>query len=137
VYLSQTLDGAIAEALGVPNLYGFDPSRRLPLTMVAIDAHLDVVIDFTDAALRKTLELTLSALTSVDWRNENAAGREAITQSLGRAAFEVGAQGIIVPSAVRRSIINLNVFPANLSGASHLSIQRARQLPRPPSRKGR
>lgn len=66
-----------------------------------------------------------------DWRCENAAGQEALPQTMGRAAFELGAHGIIVPSAVKRTFKNLNVFPDNLSGASQLKIRASEKLPPP------
>jgi len=136
VYLAQSVDGAIAESLGLPSHYGFDPAKRLPLTLVAVDTELQVVIDFTDPVVRNTLSVTLAAMNGCDWRNENAAGREAITQALGRAAFDVGAQGIIVPSPVKRSIKNLNAFPANLGGAGRLRICGAEKLPPPAAMDG-
>jgi RES domain-containing protein len=54
IYLSQSVHGAIAESLGLPRHYGFDPAKRLPLTLVAVDAVLEAVLDFTDAGVRKS-----------------------------------------------------------------------------------
>ncbi len=131
VYLAQSVDGAIAETLGLSSHYGFDPAKRLPLTLVAVDAMLEVVIDFTGADLRKSLGVTLAAMIRCDWRSENAAGQESLPQAMGRAAFELGAHGIVVPSAVSRTFKNLNVFPGNLSGKSHLKIRASEKLPPP------
>ncbi|HWE94329.1 MAG TPA: RES domain-containing protein [Tepidisphaeraceae bacterium] len=131
VYLAQSVEGAIAECLGLPSQYGFDPAKRLPLTLVAIDVDFDVVIDFTNANVRKSLGVTLGAIIRCDWRNENAAGHEALPQAIGRAAFRVGARGIIVPSAVKRTFKNLNVFPANAGGTSHMRIRGSEKLPPP------
>jgi len=131
VYLAQNVEGAMAESLGLATHFGFDPASRLPLTLVAVDAALKVVIDLTDAALRKSLAVTLAAMTGCDWRNQNAAGHEAFTQALGRAAFDLGAHGIIVPSAAKRTFKNLNIFPANLGSTCHLEILRAGRLPPP------
>jgi RES domain-containing protein len=136
IYLSQSVEGAIAETLGLAPLYGLNPAGRLPLTLVAIDARLSRVLDFTDATTRRILGMTLTAMNACDWRSENAAGREALTQALGRAAFELGAHGIIVPSAVRRTIKNLNLFPTNLGRAGRLSIRRSDRLPPPPPAPG-
>ncbi|HUB27149.1 MAG TPA: RES family NAD+ phosphorylase [Tepidisphaeraceae bacterium] len=132
VYLAQTVEGAIAEALGLPGVFGFDPDSRLPLTLVAVEARLDVVLDLTAPAVRRVLAATIKTMVGCDWRNENASGREAITQALGRAAFDSGVQGIIVPSAVKRTFKNLNVFPARLGTAGTLRILRAENLPPPP-----
>ena len=134
VYLAQSMDGAIAKSVGLSGYYGFDPASRLPLTLVAADAELDVVFDFNDARLRKVLAMTLTAMNMCDWRADNAAGQEAITQALGRAAFALGAHGIFVPSALKRTFKNLNVFPGNLSGARRLRILGSAKLPRPDSR---
>lgn len=133
VYLAQTVQGAIAETLGLPGYYGFDPAKRLPLTLVAVDAELEIVLDLTGPRIRKSMGVTLSAMIGGDWRQENADGHEALSQAIGRAAFELGAHGIIVPSAVKRTFKNLDVFPANLRGTGHLKIRRAERLPAAPS----
>jgi RES domain-containing protein len=133
VYLAGTVEGAIAESLGLPGVFGFDPAARLPLTLVAVEAQMDIVLDFAGALVRRALAVTMTAMNACDWRSENAAGREAVTQSLGRSAFEVGFQGIIVPSAVKRTFKNLNVFPAQLAGTGRLTILRSDRLPPPPA----
>jgi len=131
-YLAQDIHGAIAETLGVASRYGFDFSSRLPLTLAAVDADLDTVFDLTDKKIRKDLGITLYAMNQCDWRGENAAGREAVTQALGRAAFEIGAHGVVVPSAVKRTYRNLNIFPANLAVDWRLKIRKPEKLPAPP-----
>lgn len=136
IYLSQSVEGAIGESLGLPTHYGFDPVKRLPLTLVAVDAELEGLLDLTDAAIRKSLGVTLAALLRSDWRNENAVGHEALPQAIGRAAFQLGAHGIIVPSAVKRTFRNLNVFRDNLTGISRLKIRGSEKLP-PPAGSGR
>lgn len=133
VYLAQSIEGSIAETLGLPGVFGFDPAARLPLTLVAVEARLDVVLDFTDARVRHALAVTLTTMNTCDWRSENAARREAITQAMGRAAFELGVQGIIATSAAKRTFKNLNVFPAHLGGRGHMKILRSDQLPPPPA----
>src|SRR5207249_5682069 len=52
-YLAQTLEGALAESLGTGALFGFDPSTRLPLTLVAIDASLNAILDFSSTRIRR------------------------------------------------------------------------------------
>ena len=76
---------------------------------------------------------TLSSLVKCDWRRENAARREALTQTLGRAALAAGVQGIIVPSALKRTFRNLNVLPQNLARAGALKIRSADKLPPRPA----
>jgi RES domain-containing protein len=132
VYLAQSVDGSIAESLGLPGVFGFDPAKRLPLTLVAVEVRLQVVLDLTDARVRRILGIAINTMNTCDWRGENAVGKESFTQALGPAAFELNVHGIIVPSAVKRSFRNLNVFPANLATAGQLIILRSDKLPSPP-----
>ena len=133
VYLAQSVEGAIAESLGLAGSYGFDPAKRLPLTLVAIDARLNAVFDFTHARVRKSVGITLTAMNACEWRMDNAAGEEALTQALGRAAYELGVEGVLVPSAVKRTFIDLNVFPENLRNARQLTVRSSERLPPPPA----
>lgn len=133
VYLSRSFEGAIAEALGVATHYGFDPAARLPMTLVAVDANIAEILDLTDATVRQALGLTLRQLNHCPWRDENAAGREAVTQTVGRAAQTLGFQGLLVLSSLKRTFRNLNVFPANLRGTGSLNIRSADKLPPPPA----
>jgi hypothetical protein len=64
----------------------------------------------------------------VDWRREIRAGREPITQVIGRAAFEVGLEGLIVPSAADWEGHNFFVFPEKLQPGSQLSVLNAKSL---------
>jgi RES domain-containing protein len=132
VYLSLHLEAAIAETLGLAGHYGFDPATRLPMTFVAVDATLDKVLDLTNASIRKSLGVTIAQLTNCPWKNDNAAGNEALTQAIGRAAFHAGLQAILVPSAVKRTTQNLNIFPNPRGPAGRLRVRRADQLPPPP-----
>jgi RES domain-containing protein len=132
VYLARTIEGSIAEALGLPGVFGFDPDSRLPITLVAVEAQLDFVLDLTHVRVRRALAVTLKSMNECNWRSDNAAGKESLTQALGRAAFELGAQGIIVPSATKQTFRNLNIFPAHLGKTARLSILRAERLPAPP-----
>ena len=132
VYLAQNIEGAIAESLGVADRYGFDPATRLPMTLVAIDAALERVLDLSDAAVRKALDVTISQMNGCSWRADNGAAIEALTQAIGRAAHEAGLQGILVPSSVKRTFRNINVFPENIGRTGALRIRRADKLPSPP-----
>jgi RES domain-containing protein len=133
VYLAQSVEGSIAESLGLPGVFGFDPTKRLPLTLVAVESRLEVVLDFTDPRVRRVVGVTIAEMNACDWRGENASGNESITQAMGRAAFESGMHGILVPSAVKRTFRNLNVFPANLRTTGGLKIIAADKLPPPPA----
>ena len=57
-------------------------------------------------------------------------GREALTQAVGRIAFQMGLEGSVVPSPQVRKGKNLIVFPTNLRKKSSLVIQNAEELPK-------
>jgi hypothetical protein len=64
-------------------------------------------------------------MTGEDWRRMNASGKEALTQAIGRAAFEAGFEGFIVPSAQDKRGQNLAVFQEKLlpgSGLQELGV---------------
>jgi len=69
-------------------------------------------------------------VTQCDWRKEVAAGREPITQSIGRAAFEIGLEGIIVPSAADPNGHNLLIFPGNRQPGSEFQVLNPDGLPK-------
>lgn len=131
VYLAQSIEGAIAESLGVAARYGFDPAARLPLTIVAVDVMLERVLNLTDPHVCEALGVTLTMMSGCDWRRENHHGRESLTQALGRAAFDRGLEAIIVPSVANPESLNINVFPSQLAPQSSLTIKRADRLPPP------
>ena len=71
-------------------------------------------------------------MINCDWSKENDRGAESVTQALGRAAFDLGVQAILVPSAVKRPMRNVNVFANNLGRGSSLKIRKVEKLTPPP-----
>jgi hypothetical protein len=55
-------------------------------------------------------------------------GREALTQAIGRIAFEAGLEALFVPSAQARKGKNLVVVLDNLQKTSSLTIQNVGKL---------
>lgn len=134
VYLSTSLNGALDETLGVSSKYGWDPADRLPVTLVAVDVKVRRALDITSAKVRRRLGITIAAMVSADWKSENRQGRETISQCLGRAAVAEGIQAIVVPSAARRGVINVNVFADLLGKGDMLRARHAEKLPISPMR---
>jgi hypothetical protein len=67
----------------------------------------------------------------VDWgrRDPQAAGREALTQAVARAAFETSAEGVIVPSAQKAGGVNVVVFPPHLLPGSSVTAHHPHTIP--------
>jgi hypothetical protein len=88
------------------------------------------VLNLTDDLIRRALRLPVRRLVTEPWREEQEAGREALTQAMGRIAFETNWEGLLVPSAARKDGRNLIIFPANLQTGSRLQIVNKSELPR-------
>src|ERR1022692_1879115 len=119
---------AVAESLGTQQQYGIAVAARLPLTLVAIDVSFQKLHDLTDDSILRELDLTRQRLLRCRWRENMDKGREAITQAIGRIAFEAGLEALFVPSAQGRKGKNLVVFPDNLQKANSLTIQSVGKL---------
>ena len=100
-----------------------------PRVVVAIDVSVGRAIDLTLPASLTALGTTRAELLEEDWFEIQRLGRESLTQTIGRLAFECGIEALIVPSARSARGKNLVVFPANLSSTSRLVAQHADQLP--------
>jgi RES domain-containing protein len=88
------------------------------------------VLDLADGKTRSALRVSKRRMLDEPWREEQKAGREALTQALGRLSHELGWEGLLVPSAARKEGMNLIVFPANLYQRGCLEIINVGDLPR-------
>ena len=114
VYASLEVETAVAEALQHFRYYGLPVSRAMPRVMVSLEAKLNRVLDLRDGDTRRLLAVSERRMLAAPWREEQKKGREAITQALGRLAFEADIQGLLVSSAAHKGGSNLILFPANL-----------------------
>jgi RES domain-containing protein len=130
VYSSLTPESAMAETLAHNRYYGIPVEDAMPRTFVAIEATLQAILDFRDGSIRRRLQASEERILTVDWRIEVHAGREPITQRIGRAACESGLEGLIVPSAADPVGHNLIIFPNNLRAGSRIAVLRREHLAR-------
>ncbi len=119
----------MAEALQTFRYYGWEISGAMPRVFVSVRCSFQALLDLTDGSIRQRLGVSLQRMIHEDWRQTNVAGRQAITQRIGRCAFEAGLEGILVPSAVDATGKNIVWFPSNLLPASEVAVQNADQLP--------
>lgn len=122
VYGSLTPQTALEETLAHARYYGLPINTSMPRTFVAIHVELSRVLDLTSGGNRQSLRVSEWRMLECDWRAECDAGREPITQQIGRLAAETGLEAILVRSSADDSGSNLVVFPDNLSKASCLSV---------------
>jgi len=131
VYSSLDPHTALDEVLAHFRYYGFPIESAMPRVTVSVRVHLVTVLDLTDGKTRSALRVSERRILDEPWREEQKAGREALTQALGRIGDELGWEGFLVPSAARRGGVNLIIFTANLSRRSSLEIINVADLPRP------
>lgn len=119
VYGSTSDTTALAECKSTDHYYGV--ITKTPRILVAIEADLTRMLDLTDPAIRRVMDLTLTELAAEDWRKLQAAGKESLTQSIGRAVAETGGSGLMARSAAVRHGVNVAVFP-NACSADRMTV---------------
>ena len=122
VYGSTTPAVAVDESNSTASYYGIEREVLQPRLMVAIELKLSFALDLTQSAVRRKLHVSLANLLDEDWRRTQDVGQEALTQAIGRAAFNTQIECLIVPSAKVTRGVNLVVFPENLQADSIMQI---------------
>jgi len=111
VYGSSSPETALAESLANFRYYGIPVADALPRSILALSVRLDRMLDLTDPKVRSPLRVTRRAMRQERWREAQDRGEEALTQAIGRAAFDAGFDGLRAPSAADAAGWNLVVFP--------------------------
>ena len=119
LYASLDLPTLTTEVYQKALRYGWAPSEFPgPQLVVRMRWELQRVVDLTLTATTKALGVTKRELIQCDWQGEQAARREALTQAIGRAAFENLAEGLIVPSARQVGGVNMVYYPSHRQAGS-------------------
>ena len=129
VYLSRELETAFKESFAHLSYFGFEPHMALPRTFAAVQLKLHRILDLTDPNILKSLKVSRRSLVKQDWRKIQDADGEALTQAIGRLAYELGYEGILAPSAPARGGTNLVYFPSSLLATSRTEVLKPEQLP--------
>ena len=89
-------------------LFGVKSSPRI---LLSVELTLQAVLDVTPPKVQTKLGTNLQEMTA-SWLAQNASGKEAATQQLGRAAFEHGGiEALVVPSAQDPRRTNMDSIP--------------------------
>jgi RES domain-containing protein len=111
IYSSLDPHTALDEVLAQFRYYEFPVESAMPRVTVWVRARLVRVLDLTDGKTRSALRVSERRILDEPWREEQKAGREALTQALGRLGHELAWEAFLVPSAARRGgakLINLS-----------------------------
>jgi RES domain-containing protein len=127
LYCALTPEAALAEALAYARYMGWPVSRGFPRVIVALRVKLSNVLDLTDRSIRRRLGVSAERMTTTDWRKEVAGGRIPLTHLIGRAAFDVGLEGLLVASASGKAAPNIVIYPVNLLRSSTVKILKGRK----------
>lgn len=101
--------------------FGFDKNTVRPKVVVGVEIKLAAVLDLSDQQIRRRLGVTLQDLAQPWWLVQEA-GDEALTQAIGRAAYDAGFEGVRLLSARRKGGMNLDVFPNKLRAGSSVKV---------------
>ena len=128
VYCSLLPETAVTETMTRFRKTGLKARQPLPGVLISLSVKLQRVLDFTDPHDISVVEPFLAKAKRENWQYLQDKGREATGQAIGRAAHQLGIEGIRFPSAVVAGAKNLVVFPENLRARSILRIENAAVL---------
>jgi len=114
----------MAESLANYREFGIPVSQAMPLVFVAVVAKVQAVLDLTSDEVQTHLGISTRRMISISWQKSQARGEEALTQALGRLAWEEKLEGILVPSARRRGAQNIVLFPSRRLRGSSWKIEK-------------
>ena len=129
VCFSTTVETVNAEAEAWARRYGLPVSALKPQTRFTARLTLQAMVDLTQPSVLAALGLTSADLTTCDWKAEQDANREALTQAVARAAFEQMAEGLVAPSARLAGGINIVLFPSHRRDGSGVLVRDEADIP--------
>ncbi len=113
VYGSTDPDTLHEEGVYKARRFGWTDDDFKPKLTLSMQWRLQEVLDLTSPEILDVLGIQQTDIVGCDWEQEQLNGREAITQAIGRAAFEKLAEGLVVPSARRPGGVNVVYYPAH------------------------
>ena len=128
VYGSLTPETALAEVLERFRTDGIPVDQAMPRVLVAISVRLGTLLDLTRGDVRQRIRVSRDRIVGTRWSREQHAGREAITQAIGRAAYDGGLEAVIAPSSSDRGGSNLAIFADNLGPSCRLEVAHAEAM---------
>jgi len=129
VYGSLDPDTLHTEVNAKAHLTGWTKEDLRPSLRIAYRCRISAALDLTERAVLRRLKVSRTQLVSSPWEKDQLAGLESLTQAISRAAFERGAEGIIVPSARNPKGCNVVIFPTQLRPGSLMEACHENDIP--------
>lgn len=129
VYASLDPRTALEESLAHARRFQLSIRTAMPKTLNAVAVRLHRVLDLTEGRTRQALVLSEKRILQEQWWLREATDEEALTQAVGRIAWELGLEALLVPSAANPGGQGLVYFPDHKAAHSTLEIINADQLP--------
>jgi RES domain-containing protein len=114
VYGSREPETAFAEVFASHRYYKLPIAMALPRVVAAFEFAVDTMFDLTGERILDVFGVALERIEAESWRAARDSGAESTGQAIGRAAWELGLQGLLVPSAERPGGTNVVLFPQRL-----------------------
>jgi len=130
IYSSVDFETAAAEVMAHYRRFHIPEHLAMPRLFAAVEVQLTRVLDLRRGPVRRTMKVSAERLSAEEWWKLPKRGKEAITQAIGRLAWQAGWQALLTPSAAHPGGTNLIVFPANLEPPdSWIKIHKPDDLP--------
>jgi RES domain-containing protein len=130
VYGSTSDLVAVAESRANAEYAGISYPFRKPRLLVMIELSMDEVLNLTAPDTLRALDLRSDELRLEDWRKLQANGLESLTQTIGRAVYENGGDGLLAPSAKITGGLNVVYLPENRRSANEATVCESEELDR-------
>ncbi len=113
LYGSTSPELAMQEVLAAYKYFGIQcPSMHHVIRSFECD--LTYTVDLASPHIRALLGISLNRIKKSDWRKAISAGKESLTQAIGRTAVEIGMEALLAPSMYADKDFNVVIFPDNL-----------------------
>lgn len=117
LYLADTPANALEEIKAMVNGV---PKKQSPRRLLCVDVALSIVVDIRSVEARTALSVTIDNLKAT-WELKQVDERT-MTQEIGAAAYDLGVEALLVPSAITDGAYNIVVIDDNLLKTSILSV---------------
>lgn len=109
VYCSSSAELGHREYFAALKKAGIPDYRAMPVTGRALRVKLKAALDLRNEIVLRHLGMDGQDILDDPWKSKNEQNEESLCQTIGRAAFEIGLEGLLVPSAQSLNLLDFNL----------------------------